>query len=144
MTTPPTMKGRRLIRMANDPEAARRWPTESGNYWELEETDTDLGTAEVLHLGHRLNDAYDPAAHSTGWGYPARWSWCAYAVWPKGEQQQGAPGIYEWVMAAPGTETRRWAGHGGGTWLVNGEPYPTRRDAVTAALALARSRSDRA
>jgi hypothetical protein len=122
-----TMEGRRLTAKANDPEAVALWPDESGDYWLSWEQDTEAGTTEVLHLGHRLNPGYDRGRHE--WGYPYRWTWAAYAVWPKDEQ--GAPGIYEWVIDPEGR----------GTWLVQGVPFPTQKDAVTVALRIARSRS---
>jgi hypothetical protein len=58
-----------------------------------------------------------------------QWAWAAYAVWPKGEP--GVAAVYE-----------RLAVHD--AWLVEGQPYPTQRAAVTAALAVARSRRDQA
>jgi hypothetical protein len=123
-----TMEGRRTTAMANDPEYVRRFGG-TGDYVKSFEQDTENGTAEVLHLDHRLSEAGARRAtigsRRHAWGFPGRWAWAAYAVWPKDEP--GVPGIYEWLA---------------GAWLVEGQPYPTQRAAVTAALALARSRRD--
>ena len=91
----------------------------SGNYERTYELDTDEGTAEVLVMHHILNP--------DGRAAPPRfqWMWFAADVWPKGET--GAPGIVEWV----GRDD---------AWLVEGERYPTQRDATAAALRVARSR----
>jgi hypothetical protein len=125
MTTPHNpMEGRRVTAMANDPGCARRFGG-SGDYHQAWEQDTDDGTAEVLVLRHVLNDG--PTARSA----PPRWqwAWAAYAVWPEGKP--GVPGVYEWLAADD-------------AWLVEGQPYPTQRAAVTAAQAVARSRRDQA
>jgi hypothetical protein len=115
------MEGRRVTATANDPETACVWGG-TGDYHQAWEQDTGDGTAEVLHLGHivKPNPGGQPAPR-----YPRQWAWAAYAVWPNGEP--GAPGVYEWLDAAD-------------TWLVEGQPCPTQRVAVTAALGVARSR----
>jgi hypothetical protein len=114
------MEGRRRTARANDPEAAARFGG-SGDYDVTWEQDTDEGTAEVLVLKHVLADASDGRAHPPRW----QWAWAAYAVWPKGEP--GVPAVYEWLAADD-------------AWLVNGEPCPTQKHAVTAALMQARGR----
>ena len=75
----------------------------------------------MLVLRHVLNDGPTARPAPPRW----QWAWAAYAVWPKGEP--GAPGVYEWLAADD-------------AWLVEGQPYPTQRAAVTVALAVARSR----
>ena len=125
MTTPRNpMEGRRVTATANDPECARRFGG-SGDYHRAWEQDTDDGTAEVLVLRHVLNDGPTARAAPPRW----QWAWAAYAVWPKGEP--GVPGVYEWLATDD-------------AWLVEGQPYPTQRAAVTAALAVAQSRRNQA